>query len=187
MGSCQATPGFCEACGISSISLPREITGLPDPQDATHAVGMPATPCSTLKPSFSRMPERYFEVSNSCIPSSPKLKTLSTITCACFFIPSICPVRSALIDASLSGATLFCPKAFCERATWTAQEVSSTANADFNIENSVQPFSDILQVGRHEIPGRPLVDRVPLRLPAALQTVSGHRTFHLSSASRLSG
>jgi len=38
--------------------------------------------------------------------SSPKLKTLSTITCACFFIASIWPVRSALMAASLSGATL---------------------------------------------------------------------------------
>ena len=41
IGSCQATPGFCDACGISSISEPSEITGLPDPQDATHAVGNP--------------------------------------------------------------------------------------------------------------------------------------------------
>ncbi len=65
IGSCYATPGFCEACGISSISEPSEITGLPEPQVATHAVGIPATPRSILKPSFSRMPVRYFEVSNS--------------------------------------------------------------------------------------------------------------------------
>ena len=44
---------------MSSISEPSEITGLPDPQVATHAVGMPAKPRSTLKPSFSRMPLRY--------------------------------------------------------------------------------------------------------------------------------
>src|SRR5271168_821919 len=161
---------------MQSISEPSEITGLPDPHVATHAVGIPATPCSTLKPSFSRMPDRYFDVSNSCIPSSPKLKTLSTMTCACFFIPSICPARSALIDASLSGATLFCPKAFCERATWTAQEVSSTANADFSIEYSVQPFDDILQVGVHEIRCRRLVHRDTLRLPAAFQAIPGNRT-----------
>ena len=67
-GSCYATPGFCEACGMSSISEPSEITGLPEPHVATHAVGMPATPRSILKPSFSRMPVRYFEVSNSWKP-----------------------------------------------------------------------------------------------------------------------
>ena len=65
IGSCQATPGFCEACGMSSMSEPSEITGLPDPQVASQAVGMPATPRSILKPSFSRMPVRYFDVSNS--------------------------------------------------------------------------------------------------------------------------
>ena len=59
------------------MSEPSEITGLPYPQVATQAVGMPATPRSILKPSFSRMPVRYFEVSNSWKPSSPKLKTLS--------------------------------------------------------------------------------------------------------------
>src|SRR5271165_4137409 len=103
------------------------------------------------------MPERYFEVSNSCIPSSPKLKTLSTMTCACFFMPSICPARSALIDASLSGATLFCPN---------AEQTSSTANADFSIEHSVPPFDDILQEGVHETRPRPFVHRDPVRLPA---------------------
>ena len=63
IGSCQPTPGFCEACGMSSMSLPSEITGLPEPQLATQAVGMPATPRWILKPSFSRIPVRYLEVS----------------------------------------------------------------------------------------------------------------------------
>ena len=42
IGSWYPTPGFCEACGMSSISEPSEITGLPSPQLATQAVGMPA-------------------------------------------------------------------------------------------------------------------------------------------------
>ncbi len=90
------------------MSEPSEITGLPSPQVATQAVGIPATPRSTLKPSFSRMPVRYFEVSNSWKPSSPKLKTLSTMTCACFFMPSIWPARSAFMPASFSGEALGC-------------------------------------------------------------------------------
>ena len=44
---------------------PSAITGFPDPQVATNAVGIPATPRSILKPSFSRIPVRYLEVSNS--------------------------------------------------------------------------------------------------------------------------
>src|SRR5487761_2103442 len=126
------------------------------------------------------MPERYFEVSNSCIPNSPKLKTLSTMTCACFFMPSIWPARSALIEASLSGVTLFCAKAFCDRATWTAQDARNTAKADLNIDASVPPFNDILQVGHPEshhesfAPGLQLApDRDAFRLPEALQAISG--------------
>ncbi len=53
---------------MSSISEPSEITGLPEPQVATHAVGIPAMPRSIWKPSFSRMPVRYFDVSNSWKP-----------------------------------------------------------------------------------------------------------------------
>ncbi len=91
---------------MSSMSDPSEITGFPDPQEASHAVGIPAMPRSILKPSFSRMPVRYLLVSTSWKPSSPKLKTLSTITCACFFMASIWPTRSAFIDASLSAEIL---------------------------------------------------------------------------------
>ena len=61
------------------MSDPSEITGFPDPQRATKAVGMPATPRSTVKPFFSRMPDRYFDVSNSWKPSSPYENTWSTI------------------------------------------------------------------------------------------------------------
>ena len=61
------------------MSEPSAITGLPDPQRRAHAVGMPATPRSILKPFFSRMPVRYFDVSNSWKPSSAKLKTVSFI------------------------------------------------------------------------------------------------------------
>ena len=41
-GACHATPGFWDAFGMPSRSLPREMTGLPLPQAATHAVGTPA-------------------------------------------------------------------------------------------------------------------------------------------------
>src|SRR5690348_12419868 len=70
-GSCQPTPGLFDACGMSSMSEPNEMTGLPDPHFATNAVGIPATPRSTLNPFCSRIPDRYLDVSNSCIPSSP--------------------------------------------------------------------------------------------------------------------
>jgi hypothetical protein len=66
---------------MSSMSEPSEITGLPDPHVATHAVGTPAMPRVTLNPFFSRIPVRYFDVSSSCMPSSPKLNTWSTICC----------------------------------------------------------------------------------------------------------
>ena len=66
---------------MPSISEPSASTGLPDPQVATNAVGIPATPASTVNPFFSRMAIRYFVVSNSWKPSSPKLKSESTICC----------------------------------------------------------------------------------------------------------
>jgi hypothetical protein len=55
------------------------------------------------------MPVRYREVSNSWKPSSPKLNTLSTMTCACFFMASIWPARSAFMAASFSGSMVDCP------------------------------------------------------------------------------
>ncbi len=64
---------------MQSTSDPSAITGLPEPNFATQAVGIPATPRSTVKPFCSRMPVRYFDVSNSWNPSSPKLKTMSVI------------------------------------------------------------------------------------------------------------
>ena len=58
IGSGYATPGFCDACGMPSMSEPSAITGLPEPHLATHAVGMPATPRCTVKPNFSSCPVR---------------------------------------------------------------------------------------------------------------------------------
>ena len=52
IGSRYATPGFCDACGMQSMSEPSAMTGFPDPQVAIHAVGMPATPSSIVKPFF---------------------------------------------------------------------------------------------------------------------------------------
>ena len=74
-GSWYATPGFCDACGMQSMSEPSARIGLPDPQLAIHAVGMPAIPSCTVKPFFFRIPVRYFDVSISWNPSSPKLNT----------------------------------------------------------------------------------------------------------------
>jgi hypothetical protein len=37
IGSCHATPGFCDACGMSSMSEPSAMTGLPLPHVAVHA------------------------------------------------------------------------------------------------------------------------------------------------------
>ena len=69
-GSRYATPGFCDARGMQSTSVMKPMTGLPAPQLATHAVGMPATPRSTLKPFFSSRPVRNRAVSTSWNPSS---------------------------------------------------------------------------------------------------------------------
>ena len=41
---------------MQSTSVMKPITGLPEPQVATQAVGMPAIPRSTLKPFFSSIP-----------------------------------------------------------------------------------------------------------------------------------
>ncbi len=59
IGSCHATPGFCDACGMQSMSEPSAITGLPEPQLAIHAVGIPARFSCTVKPFFLRMSVRY--------------------------------------------------------------------------------------------------------------------------------
>ena len=54
-GSRYATPGFCDDCGMPSTSVPRAMTGEPEPHVAHHELGMPATPCSTVNPWSSRM------------------------------------------------------------------------------------------------------------------------------------
>src|SRR5262245_64813462 len=73
---------------MPSMSEPSAITGLPLPQVAVQAVGMPAIPRFTVKPFRSRMDVRYFDVSTSWNPSSPKLKTESTMTWICLAMPS---------------------------------------------------------------------------------------------------
>jgi hypothetical protein len=50
---------------MQSRSLPSAMTGEPEPQRATQAVGMPAMPRSMVKPFFSSTSVRYFEVSTS--------------------------------------------------------------------------------------------------------------------------
>src|SRR3990170_1815097 len=58
------------------------------------------TPRSTLKPFSSRMPVRYFTVSNSWKPGSAKEKTISTISWIFFAMPSISLAASALSRSS---------------------------------------------------------------------------------------
>ena len=84
------------------MSEPSAITGLPDPQVATHAVGMPDCPRVTLKPNFSSCAVRYRDVSTSCMPSSPKLKTESTISCASLAISSTARTASFFWPSSLA-------------------------------------------------------------------------------------
>src|SRR5688572_17879591 len=84
------------------MSEPNAITGLPDPQVATHAVGMPDCPRVTLKPNFSSCAVRYRDVSTSCMPSSPKLKTESTISCASLAISSTARTASFFCASSLA-------------------------------------------------------------------------------------
>jgi hypothetical protein len=43
---------------MPSMSEPIEITGFPEPHEATQAVGIPATPSSTVNPFCRRMPAR---------------------------------------------------------------------------------------------------------------------------------
>src|SRR6185503_12650654 len=105
---------------MSSTSEPSEIIGLPEPHVATHAVGTPANPCCTLKPFFSRMPVRYFVVSSSCMPSSPKLYTMSTICCvkvamlstrrsASFFMDARCASSAGRLTGKVTSGRLSGP------------------------------------------------------------------------------
>src|SRR5215207_8525810 len=89
---------------MPSMSEPSAMTGLPDPHVAIHAVGMPATPRSTLKPFFSRIPVRYLDVSTSWKPSSPKLNTMSTICCVSVASPST-PLAASVLSAASRGSS----------------------------------------------------------------------------------
>jgi hypothetical protein len=81
---------------MQSMSEPKGMTGLPEPQEAIQAVGIPATPRSIWKPSFSRMLVRYREMSR--IPEIRFRKTKDGID------HHLRPVRHALDLASEVGA-----------------------------------------------------------------------------------
>src|SRR3954469_15817829 len=89
---------------MQSISEPNAITGFPEPHLAVHAVGIPATPRSTVKPSCSSVSVRYFDVSNSWNPSSPKLKISSLIIWLRVFSASTLPIRSAFIPSTFAAS-----------------------------------------------------------------------------------
>src|SRR6516162_4413386 len=57
------------------------------------------------------MPVRYADVSFSWNPNSAKLKTLSTITCASFFFPSMAVITSFFKASAFDGGEVFF---FCE-------------------------------------------------------------------------
>src|SRR5205807_2566441 len=107
IGSCQATPGFWDACGMSSMSDPSAITGFPVPHVAMNAVGMPARPRSILKPFLSRISLRYFDVSNSWNPGSAKLKTVSFMRWMSSRIPSTSSDTSALYLSNVGFGAAF--------------------------------------------------------------------------------
>ncbi len=81
---------------------------------------MPDCPRVILKPNFSSCAVRYFEVSTSCMPSSPKLKTESTISCASFAISSTPLTASFFCSASFA---LSCAEA------WVPNDATSAAIA----------------------------------------------------------
>src|SRR5918993_402180 len=117
---------------MPSMSLPRAITGLPDPQVAMKAVGMPATPSSTVKPFLRRMSTTYRCVSVSWNPSSPKLKIESTICWVCSFIFSTSAAASSLSrvvrassDGMASGGA--CGDDSCANGRDTALAANTTA------------------------------------------------------------
>src|SRR6266508_3742708 len=84
---------------MQSMSEPSAITGLPDPQLAMNAVGMPAMPSCTVKPFFFKMSVRYFDVSNSWNPSSAKLNTWSFMRAR----------SSRMLSTSRPTSRLYCP------------------------------------------------------------------------------
>ena len=105
---------------MPSISEPSAITGLPRCRRwPPTRWGCRRTPRWTLNPYFSSMPVRYFEVSTSCMPSSPKLNTESTISCASLPISSTPRTASAFWAVSL---------AFSCANAGLAVRISSTVN-----------------------------------------------------------
>jgi hypothetical protein len=113
------------------MSEPSAITGLPDPHVATQAVGIPDWPRVTLKPNFSSCPVRYFEVSTSCMPSSPKLNTESTISCASLASSSTPLTASCFcaVSRGLSGAGASAGAAACAQAGVVVSVSASTSAA----------------------------------------------------------
>ena len=109
-GFSYATPGYWEVDGTPSKSLPKAIVGPPSPFDhvASHEVGIPEIWYSTSNPFSSRILPKYFDVSNSWNPSSPKLKTLSIITCVIFLSSSTNCDTSSLRFSIFLFENLFC-------------------------------------------------------------------------------
>ena len=109
------------------------MTGLPVPHVAIQAVGMPARLRSILKPFFSRMPVRYFVVSNSWKPGSAKLKTMSFMRCRSSFWPSTSRTTSRLFCSSFGfgGAA---GRAACAGAAGCCAASDAVATRMMNVE-----------------------------------------------------
>src|SRR5688500_15321884 len=115
---------------------------------------MPDCPRVTLKPNFSSWAVRYFEVSTSCMPSSPKLNTEWTSSCASLDISSTPLTASCLYAASFGLSWAAAPPGNETASANTVDtkvrfiESSGTASATINLQSATaEPTGP--QTGRH--------------------------------------
>ena len=101
--------------GRASNSARMPITGLPLPKVATKAVGIPATPRCTAKPSFSRMPARR----------AAERSSLSAVSECCQSSAAMRPISGASASASASTAAF----AFGSGALPGAAEAQTAASS----------------------------------------------------------
>ncbi len=104
---------------------------------------MPDWPRVMVKPFFSRMPVRYFEVSTSWKPSSPKLNTESTASWASLARPSTCSATPRFNAARLASAALggagFATGGVCASAVAALTTAAATVNPNVILRAIVHP------------------------------------------------
>ncbi len=94
----------CDSPGSASNSAKIPMTGFPLPYDATNAVGIPATPFSTVKPLASRKSVNSFADLNSCSPVSAYVQIFLLTRLMASAFASIHPV--AIFFASCASKAL---------------------------------------------------------------------------------